>query len=81
MPGRRSVDPHQLRAGMAAVAPWLAGGEQPDRATVASAVRLSLRTLAQRSARAAERSPCACSVPARLVRANIVTGYSSPTRR
>ncbi|HEU5474099.1 MAG TPA: sterol carrier family protein [Actinophytocola sp.] len=32
---------------MAAVAPWLAGGEQPDRATVATAVRLSLRTLAQ----------------------------------
>lgn len=27
--------------------PWLDGGEQPDRATLAAAVRLSLRTLAQ----------------------------------
>ena len=27
--------------------PWLGGGDQPDRATVAAAVRLSLRTLAQ----------------------------------
>ncbi|HEV2783458.1 MAG TPA: sterol carrier family protein [Actinophytocola sp.] len=32
---------------MAEVAPWLAGGVEPDRATVAAAVRLSLRTLAQ----------------------------------
>lgn len=44
---RRAVDPHELREGMAAVQPWLSGGEQPDRATVATAVRLSLRTLAQ----------------------------------
>jgi hypothetical protein len=44
---RRSVDPHQLREALAAVAPWLAGGEQPDRATLAEAVRLSLRTLAE----------------------------------
>lgn len=29
------------------MAGWLDGGEQPDRATVATAVRLSLRTLAQ----------------------------------
>jgi hypothetical protein len=47
VPGRRGVDPHQLREGMVAVLPWLAGGAEPDRATVAAAVRLSLRTLAQ----------------------------------
>lgn len=45
--GRRQVDPHELRERMAEVAPWLAGGVEPDRATVAAAVRLSLRTLAQ----------------------------------
>lgn len=41
------IDPHELRAAVLAVAPWLAGGERPDRATLAAAVRLSLRTLAQ----------------------------------
>lgn len=47
MPPHRRVDPHELLASIAAVAAWLDGGEQPDRATVATAVRLSLRTLAQ----------------------------------
>jgi uncharacterized SCP-like protein len=44
---QRAVDPHQLREALAAVAPWLTGGAQPDRATLAEAVRLSLRTLAE----------------------------------
>ena len=44
---RRPVDPHRLRDALAEVAPWLAGGEQPDRAALAAAVRLSLRTLAE----------------------------------
>lgn len=47
MPGRRPVDPHELRARVAAVQTWLTGGDQPDRATLAAAVRLSLRTLAE----------------------------------
>jgi len=41
------IDPHALRAAVLAVAPWLDGGERPDRATLAAAVRLSLRTLEQ----------------------------------
>lgn len=47
MPGRGRVDPYELRARMADVEHWLAGGDEPDRPTVAAAVRLSLRTLAQ----------------------------------
>jgi hypothetical protein len=43
---RKPVDPRELREALTAVAPWLTGGEQPDRATLAAAVRLSLRTLA-----------------------------------
>jgi hypothetical protein len=43
---RRPVDPHELRAALTAVAPWLTGGDTPDRATLGIAVRLSLRTLA-----------------------------------
>lgn len=44
---RRPVDPHELRARLAEVAPWLAGGVRPDRPVLAAAVRLSLRTLAE----------------------------------
>jgi hypothetical protein len=45
---RRTVDPHELRAAVAAVAPWLDGeAAEPARAELAAAVRLSLRTLAQ----------------------------------
>jgi hypothetical protein len=44
---RRPVDPRQLREALAEVVPWLAGGEQPDRPTLAEAVRLSLRALAE----------------------------------
>ena len=47
MPGRRPVDPHELRDRVTAVRPWLDGGDQPDRAALAAAVRLSLRTLAE----------------------------------
>ena len=47
MAGRRPVDPHELRDRVVAVRPWLDGGEQPDRAALAAAVRLSLRTLAE----------------------------------
>jgi Bacterial SCP ortholog len=47
LPGRRPVDPHELRERVAAVAPWLSGGEQPERVVLAAAVRLSLRTLAE----------------------------------
>ena len=43
----RSVDPHELRERLTEVGPWLDGGAEPERATVAAAVRLSLRTLAQ----------------------------------
>lgn len=55
MPPRRSVDPHELRAAVEAVEPWLDGGQPddgrqadpagPPRAQLANAVRLSLRTL------------------------------------
>jgi Bacterial SCP ortholog len=47
VPAARPVDPHELRAALADVGSWLDGGEEPERATVAAAVRLSLRTLAQ----------------------------------
>lgn len=47
MPGHRPVDPHELRTRLAAVAAWLAGdADPPDRATLAAAVRLSVRLLA-----------------------------------
>lgn len=40
------VDPHEVRAAVAEVAPWLSGdAAAPDRATLARAVRLSLRVL------------------------------------
>jgi len=43
---KNSVNPVELRAALQAVLPWLAGQQdQPERATVAAAVRLSLRTL------------------------------------
>src|SRR5687767_6454934 len=45
VPLRRAVDPHELRAAVTEVLPWLDGGDQPDRAALAAAVRLSLRTL------------------------------------
>lgn len=45
MPASRPVDPHELRAAVTAVHPWLTGGAKPDRARIASAVRLSLRML------------------------------------
>ena len=42
------MDPHELRAAVAAVIPWLDGHEpEPSRVELAAAVRLSLRTLAQ----------------------------------
>ncbi|MEU4806713.1 sterol carrier family protein [Actinosynnema sp. NPDC023587] len=42
----KPVDPHELRAAVAEVLPWLAGtADQPPRPTLAAAVRLSLRTL------------------------------------
>jgi hypothetical protein len=45
---RGQADPHEVRAAVLAIAPWLAGNaDQPDRATVAAAVRLSLRVLPQ----------------------------------
>ncbi|HEX3781040.1 MAG TPA: sterol carrier family protein [Pseudonocardiaceae bacterium] len=48
MTGRSSADPHEVRAAVAAVAPWLAGAAQvPERAVLAAAVRLSLRVLPQ----------------------------------
>jgi hypothetical protein len=44
----KTVDPHELRAAVAAVLPWLAGeADQPERTVLAAAVRLSLRTLEQ----------------------------------
>lgn len=46
MPGT-SIDPHELRSAVAAVSDWLAGGAAPERATLAAAVRLSLRMLPQ----------------------------------
>ncbi len=39
------VDPHEMRAAVAAVLPW--PGTPPPRPALAKAVRLSLRTLAQ----------------------------------
>lgn len=48
MANRRTIDPHELRAAIAIVTPWLDGdAPEPFRAEVATAVRLSLRTLAQ----------------------------------
>lgn len=45
---RRRVDPEELRRAVAAVRPWLDGeGQRPARSELATAVRLSLRTLAQ----------------------------------
>lgn len=46
MPPRRPVDPAELRSAVLAVLPWLRGEtDTPDRAELATAVRLSLRTL------------------------------------
>lgn len=42
MPGRKRVDPAELRT---AVRAWRDAGDQPPRPVVAAAVRLSLRTL------------------------------------
>lgn len=48
MSTRGQADPRDVRAAVAAVTPWLAGeANQPDRATLAAAVRLSLRVLPQ----------------------------------
>ncbi|MDQ3151125.1 MAG: sterol carrier family protein [Actinomycetota bacterium] len=48
MPPRRTVDPRELVTAIAAVAPWLQGtADAPERADLAAAVRLSLRTLEQ----------------------------------
>jgi hypothetical protein len=45
---RRQVEAGELRAAVGAIMPWLTGeGEEPGRAAVGRAVRLSLRTLAQ----------------------------------
>ncbi|WAL65740.1 sterol carrier family protein [Amycolatopsis cynarae] len=47
MPTSRSVNPAELRAAVEATSAWLSGeGEKPPRATLAAAVRLSLRALA-----------------------------------
>ncbi|MEU9689525.1 sterol carrier family protein [Amycolatopsis japonica] len=47
MASSRTVDPAELRAAIAAISPWLSGsGPEPARPELASAVRLSLRTLA-----------------------------------
>jgi hypothetical protein len=44
----KPADPHEVRAAVEAVLPWLAGAaEQPERPVLAAAVRLSLRTLEQ----------------------------------
>lgn len=44
----KPVDPHEVRAAVEAVLPWLAGvAEKPERPVLAAAVRLSLRTLEQ----------------------------------
>jgi len=46
VPTRRPVDPNELRAAVTRVLPWLTGhGPEPERAELAAAVRLSLRTL------------------------------------
>ena len=47
MPGKRAVDPHAMRAAVAAVVPWLEGCAAPGRPVLAEAVRSSLRTLEQ----------------------------------
>lgn len=47
VPPRRAVDPAALRAAVLAVLSWLDGGDEPDRGTVAAAVRLSARSLAE----------------------------------
>lgn len=48
MPARRDVDPAELRAAVAMVTAWLDGtAPDPERPDLATAVRLSLRTLAQ----------------------------------
>lgn len=45
---RKPVDPHELRAAVTAVLPWLTGdSDTPARAVLATAVRASLRTLEQ----------------------------------
>ena len=45
---RGQADPQEVRAAVLAVADWLTGdADQPDRATLAAAVRLSLRVLPQ----------------------------------
>lgn len=45
---RKPVDPHELRAAVTAVLPWLTGDSgTPARAVLATAVRASLRTLEQ----------------------------------
>ena len=44
----KPVDPHEVRAAVEAVLPWLVGeAEQPARPVLAAAVRLSLRALEQ----------------------------------
>lgn len=46
MSSGRAVDPAELRAALLAVMPWLTGAaDAPERTQLASAVRLSLRTL------------------------------------
>jgi hypothetical protein len=46
VPSRRAVDPHELRAAVRGVLAWLTGeASEPERAVLAAAVRLSLRTL------------------------------------
>ena len=48
MTSRDQADPQEVRAAVLAVAPWLTGdADQPDRAALAAAVRLSLRVLPQ----------------------------------
>ena len=45
---RKPIDPHELRAAVTAVLPWLTGDEdKPARPVLATAVRASLRTLEQ----------------------------------
>lgn len=45
---RGQIDPHELRAAVTAVLPWLSGeDEKPARPVLATAVRASLRTLEQ----------------------------------
>lgn len=49
MPGRRRIDPEELRAAVTVVTPWLLdpdGTPGPGRAELGAAVRLTLRTLA-----------------------------------